>query len=288
MTILERPLAQTDIDACLRLVAEAGWNQTANDWELVFKIGETCGLFEDGTLIATAAIVLHQPVVGWVCMVLVTPDAQRRGYATRLLNWAGRRLDELGLTPGLDATPAGRQVYLNLGYSDIYPITRLQCDAPLARPAAISQNFSNPDLAIRAVTQNDLAAMLVLDRDAFGIDRGTLLASLIARRPDLASGIFDGDTCLGFVLAREGRHATQIGPLVARDAGLASSLLHHVLDKSEGPVFIDVPDRHVELHAALAARAFTAQRPFTRMLCGKTQAFDDARCVFALTGPEFA
>jgi GNAT superfamily N-acetyltransferase len=281
MTILERPLAEADIDACLRLVAEAGWNQTANDWKTIFEIGETCGLFQDGTLIATAAIVLHGPV-GWVCMVLVTPGAQRRGHATHLLNWAGSRLDELGLTPGLDATPAGRQVYLNLGYTDIYPITRMQCDAPLPRAAAVSGQ------QVRPVTADDLDAMLALDRSAFGIDRGALLSSLIRRRPDLACGSFDGDTCLGFALAREGRRATQIGPLVARDETLAMELLHHVLDRSDGPVFIDVPDLHIALRGALETRAFTAQRPFTRMLRGMAEAFDDSRLVFALTGPEFA
>ncbi|MEP9398583.1 GNAT family N-acetyltransferase [Mesorhizobium sp. KR2-14] len=281
MTILERPLAEADTDACLRLVAEAGWNQTANDWKTIFEIGETCGLFQDGTLIATAAIVLHGPV-GWVCMVLVTPSAQRRGHATHLLKWAGNRLDELGLTAGLDATPAGRQVYLHLGYTDIYPITRMQCDGPLPRAT------TNSSPAIRAVMADDLDALLALDHDAFGIDRSALVASLIRRRPDLASGIFDGDTCLGFVLAREGRRATQVGPLVARDEALAVELLHHVLDRSEGPVFIDLPDGHVALRAALEARNFTAQRTFTRMLRGKTQAFDDTRLVFALTGPEFA
>src|SRR5690606_19300305 len=213
----------------------AGWNQTANDWQTIFEIGETCGLFEDGTLIATAAIVLHGPV-GWVCMVLVTPSAQRRGHATRLLNWAGNRLDELGLTPGLDATPAGLQVYVNLGYNDIYPITRMQCDAPLPYTAG------NADVTIRPLTVDDLDAMLALDKDAFGLDRAALLTSLLRRRPDLACGVFDGETCLGFALAREGRRATQVGPVVARDESLAIALLSHVLDTSDGPVFIDVPD----------------------------------------------
>lgn len=281
MAILERPLADADLDACLRLVAEAGWNQTANDWQTIFEIGETRGLFDNGTLIASAAIVLHGPV-GWVCMVLVTPGAQRRGHATHLLNWAGDRLDELGLTPGLDATPAGRHVYLNLGYVDIYPITRMQCDLPGSR----QDSASAP--AIRALTQDDLPALLALDQTAFGLDRGALLASLIRRRPDLAAGMFDGDTCLGFALAREGRRATQIGPVVARDETRAVALLHHVLDMSEGAVFIDVPDLHATLRTALEGRGFTVQRPFTRMLRGKTQAFDDPTLVFALTGPEFA
>ena len=125
----ERPLQARDIEGCLRLVAEAGWNQTENDWLTILEIGEARGLFRQGQLIATAAIVRHGPI-GWICMVLVQTTEQRQGLATHLLKWAVQRLDEIGLTPGLDATPAGREVYLKLGFEDIYGVTRLQCDKP--------------------------------------------------------------------------------------------------------------------------------------------------------------
>lgn len=279
MSALERPLTLADIDACMQLVAEAGWNQTANDWNTILEIGEGRGLSRDGQLIATAAIVRHGSV-GWVCMVLVTASEQRRGYATRLLEWAGTRLREMGLTPGLDATPAGRQVYRRLGYRDIYSITRLQCDALVAQ---------NPNgCAILSATPDDLEAIAALDRSAFVLDRTPLLASLIRRQPGLAVAKFVGSECVGFVLGREGRTATQIGPLVAVDDTVAVELLTAVLSKIDGPAYIDVPDRHAALHTLLHQRGFTSQRQFTRMLHGRSEPFDDVVMVFALTGPEFA
>ncbi|WP_127752665.1 GNAT family N-acetyltransferase [Devosia sp. 1566] len=279
MSAPDRRLTPADVDACMRLVAEAGWNQTANDWNTILTVGEGRGLFRDGQLIATAAIIPHG-TVGWVCMVLVTASEQRRGYATKLLEWAGARLTARGLTPGLDATPAGRQVYLRQGYRDIYSITRLQCDALVAQ---------NPNgCAIRSATPEDLEAMAALDRSAFVLDRTPLLASLLRRQPGLAKTKFVGSECVGFVLGREGGRATQVGPLVAVDDTVAADLLGAVLSKIDGPAYIDVPDRHVEIHSVLRQRGFTSQRQFTRMLHGRSEPFDDAARVFALTGPEFA
>lgn len=277
----ERPLQARDIEGCLRLVAEAGWNQTENDWLTILEIGEARGLFRQGQLIASAAIVRHGPI-GWICMVLVQTTEQRQGLATHLLRWAVQRLDEIGLTPGLDATPAGREVYLKLGFEDIYGVTRLQCGTP--RPT--ERRLSGP--APRSIGPADLEAISQFDRRAFGADRGALLASLIQRRPDLALATFEGDECTGFALAREGRKATQIGPVVARDEATALDLLQTVLNKFDGPVFLDLLDRHVEARRWLEDHGFTAQRPFTRMLRGQGKPFDDSRLVFALTGPEFA
>lgn len=277
----ERPLQARDIEGCLRLVAEAGWNQTENDWLTILEIGEARGLFRQDQLIATAAIVRHGPI-GWICMVLVKTTEQRQGLATHLLNWAVQRLDEIGLTPGLDATPAGRKVYLKLGFKDIYGVTRLQCEKP--RPTKRACSGPEP----RSIGQAQLESISQFDRRAFGADRGALLDSLIKRRPDLALAKFEGDECTGFALAREGRKATQIGPVVARNEATALDLLQTVVKKVDGPVFTDLLDRHVEVRRWLEDHGFTAQRPFTRMLRGQRQPFDDSRLVFALTGPEFA
>jgi GNAT superfamily N-acetyltransferase len=277
----ERPLDAQDIEGCLRLVAEAGWNQTENDWLTIFEIGEARGLFRQDQLIATAAIVRHGPI-GWICMVLVKTTEQRQGLATHLLNWAVQRLEEIGLTAGLDATPAGREVYLKLSFEDVYGVTRLQCE----KPQAIQLKFSGP--APRSIGQAHLAAISQFDRRAFGAERGALLASLIERRPDLALATFEGAECTGFTLAREGRKATQIGPVVARDNATALDLLQKVLTKVDGPVFLDLLDRHVEARRWLEDHGFSEQRPFTRMLRGRREPFDDSGLVFALTGPEFA
>jgi hypothetical protein len=54
----------------------------------------------------------------------------------------------------------------------------------------------------------------------------------------------------------------------------------------EGAVYIDLADTKAGLHASLLKRGFKVQRPFTRMVFGLDQAFDDPARTFAVAGPE--
>src|SRR4029078_7180048 len=90
----------------------------------------------------------------------------------------------------------------------------------------------------------------------------------------------------GFLLGREGREARQLGPLVARDAVAAQSLLAAGLVKVEAPLYLDVVDRESALGAWLEALGFTFQRPFSRMVNGAQRAPGNASLVYSPGGPE--
>ena len=62
-------------------------------------------------------------------MVLVTKEWQKRGFATRLLQTCIERLEENGLVPVLDATPAGENVYRPLGFIPHFSFQRWEHDA---------------------------------------------------------------------------------------------------------------------------------------------------------------
>jgi Acetyltransferase (GNAT) domain len=96
-----------------------------------------------------------------------------------------------------------------------------------------------------------------------------------------------GDRLAGFLLGREGRIATQLGPLIAEDAVAARALLTQAFALINGPIFIDLADSKTEIRAFLEAVDFTFTRPLTRMVCGRATAFDDGVRTFAVVGPEF-
>jgi hypothetical protein len=63
--------------------------------------------------------------------------------------------------------------------------------------------------------------MTRLDAEAFGAERALVLRTLAARDPELCFAVRGAGGVAGFMMAREGANAVQIGPWMARDAGIA-------------------------------------------------------------------
>lgn len=277
--LVVRPLVAADIDGACALDAEAGWNQVAADWQYMVAAGRGLAVeAPDHSLIATAMVLPGGNRFGWIAMILVTRDWQRRGIATMLIRRCLAVCDELGITAGLDATEQGRPVYLRLGFHDVYALSRFTTDRP-ERPAMPT--------GVRPLTDADLAEVAQYDCAVFGADRTAMLRHLLARRPDLAFVAERDGAPAGFVMGRDGRLATQVGPLVADGEEPARDLLAAALQHCSGPVLLDLVDRHPALRAFVAAVGFARQRGYVRMLNGRDRPFDDPGRNFIIAGPEF-
>jgi GNAT superfamily N-acetyltransferase len=262
-------LGEDDLAEALALSAEAGWNQVEADWRLLLRLGSGFAVRDGGRLVATAIALPYPPVFGWVSMVLVHTPYRRRGLATQLLERATATLTDAGLLPVLDATPAGAEVYGRVGF----------------RPVANLQRWRGTGGAGTAAARGSALANGVdeLDRVAFGADRDAILADLYGRPAPVAELAAGGD---GYLLSREGRTATQLGPLVARDATTAVALLAQGLDDVAGPVVVDVPEQATGVTAHLAGRGFAPERPFVRLALGRDKIAGEPELVHAIAGPE--
>lgn len=263
---------------CLELSRSAHWNQNAADWRLMLDIGRGWGIaLDDGTL-AASTLVLPYGDFAWVSMVLVLPSERRKGHATQLLRTALADLSARGLTPILDATPAGRAVYVQEGFVDTWGFRRLQLRRA---PAALERSSG-----VRALRESDWPELLALDARAFGASREPLLRALAARLPQAALACEGPEGLRGFLLGRDGREACQLGPLVAHDAEAARALLAAGLRAAPAPLYLDVVVREPALNAWLESLGFAFQRPFTRMVRGAPVAPGEAGLVFCPAGPE--
>ncbi len=271
-------LAPSDAADALRLSTEAGWNQTDADWRFMARKGHGWGLRDPGGRLVATALTLPFGRFAWIGMLLVTLDYRRRGIATALLRRCLDHLKSRDLIPALDATEAGRKVYLRLGFEDVYGITRM-------RAAAVTRG-GGETAGLRSIGPDHLATLFAFDRTAFGADRSAVLAYLLGRRPDHAFATFRDGVLVGYVLARAGRRAHHLGPLAAVDEATAVGLASRALADLEGSVIIDSPDRHAGFNRWLAARGFAPDRPFTRMILGCRRPFDDPGRIFAIAGPE--
>ncbi len=277
----EHALREVHLAGCLALSRSAHWNQNDADWRLMLEIGRGWGVsLADGTL-AASTVVLPYGGFAWVSMVLVLPEHRRQGYATQLLRTALADLKAQGLTPILDATPAGREVYVQEGFRDTWGFRRLQLKDTIA---ALERSG-----AVRPLRAADWPELLALDARAFGASRERLLRALAARLPQAALVAEENAKLAGYLLGRDGREARQLGPLVARSSSAARALLAEALAQVAPPLYLDVVDREPGITAWLESLGFAFQRPFTRMVHGARGAAvapGEAGLVFCPAGPE--
>jgi hypothetical protein len=168
----------------------------------------------------------------------------------------------------------------------MYEAFGFAADGLIERWEGEAHNFSS---SARAGFEDRLRpAIYALDRAAFGADRTRLIDCLLTDScaDPLLSLASDGEL-RGYVLARRGRRANYIGPLLAKDPSTALNLFEGMLAALDGErVFVDFNTGFPISPDVLAARGFTKQRDLVRMSCGRTSSAGTSDLVFAIAGPE--
>jgi GNAT superfamily N-acetyltransferase len=268
-----RQMTPADIPFGMELKTLAGWNQVEADWRaLLGYTPEGCFVAEwDGRPVGTATTTIHDGKVAWIGMVLVQPEFRRLGIGKSLLKHCIAWLRQRGVPCiKLDATPAGKTVYVPLGFRDEYELERVEAEAEV--------RGQRSEIRIES-GRCETNVILALDAEAFGVPRQPVLQRLIGDHPDLcwtasvpSSSFLTPHSSLltlpGFLLARPGANAWFLGPWVARSPEIAEALLCACLARLAGQrVFADVPANH-PARQLVARYGFVTQRPLTRMWLG--------------------
>ncbi len=271
-----------DIAAGLRLCRAAHWNQTARDWELFLSLSpQGCRVaVEAGRVIGTVATARYENRFSWIGMVLVDPDKRGQGVATRLMNEALAVLEEMPSIK-LDATPAGHAVYRKLGFVDEYGLSRMEAVVP-ATGSTLRDNPARP------MTKADWPAVADFDREVFGADRRVSLKWLLSGAPEYAWVIEEQRQIVGYTFGRHGFNFEHLGPVVARDQGVARTLVAACLQHQAGRRFvIDASHFESDWRVWLESTGFREQRSFIRMFyLGNPYPGLPAQ-QFGILGPEF-
>lgn len=277
MANIER-IAASDAEAVWPLSIEAGWNQNVADWTFMLDAGRGFGVRNaSGVWEASSLVLPLGQRLAWISMVLVTKARRRSGIGTLLLKRCIEEATSSGAVAGLDATEEGRPIYLPLGFHDLYKISRWHFEGANEPP---------PDRAVRPLTRSDLPAVQAFDLSLTDMERPALLAHLAGRQPARAFAAVNAGRICGFVLGREGRTASSIGPVVAENEGIALALISRAASVVSGPLIIDVPDAHREIRGWLQAQGAVSPRGYMRMTLGTAEKLSDPSHVFALAGPE--
>jgi len=271
-------LRDGDVGDALALSAREGWNQTAADWSRLTRLdpGGCFAARHRGRLVATVTVTTHGTALAWIGMMVVHADYRRQGIGAALMDRALRYARDRGVAVvKLDATPAGRPLYESLGFA---------AEAALERWHGVARrlNGSTPNLAA-----GDAAAIALLDAAAYGADRSGLLRALAH---DAIGGLLvarsEGQP-VGYALARPGREAIYIGPIVVTVRTAATDLLDALLGRLGGAAVC--LDHHAGSHlptSALDDRGLTRRRTLLRMRLGPHRTPGTPPSICASAGPE--
>jgi GNAT superfamily N-acetyltransferase len=275
-------MERTDIPSGLSLCRSAAWNQLLRDWEIFLALdpeGSRVCVDDDDHVVGTVTTLRYSNHFAWIGMVLVDPAHQRKGIGFKLLEQALEILkDEESVK--LDATPAGRQVYVKLGFEDEYRLSRMWTASLNTQHLVTSTATALEDV--------DLERVALFDKTVFGADRMALLRCMLDGAPELAFKVGMGDELKGYCFGRPGYRFTQIGPVVALNADVAKALVSAALIQcGNKPVVLDVPYHDESWSAWIRLLGFSELRPFVRMYKGKNLWSGVPGNQYAILGPEF-
>ncbi len=167
----------------------------------------------------------------------------------------------------LDATPAGRPLYEQLGFVAQFDFQRWR------REELASPGVEDPLTELCHFEEHR-----DLDRRAFGVDRWEWLqmmasASKIVVEPD------------GFGMLRRGRMAAYLGPVVAKTPACAEAICTRLAHSISQPIFWDLPRDDESSEDLVRKLGFAPVRVLTRMVLGTDQTKPDLNLQFALCDP---
>jgi predicted N-acetyltransferase YhbS len=272
-----RPMTAADLPAGLRLSRQAGWNQLKADWQRFLDLQpDGCFVAERRGIVVGTTVTSIFGSVAWVALVLVEEFLRGRGMGTALLRHTLDFLDRSQVpTVRLDATPLGRPLYEQLGFAEQFQLARYFGTLPPATPGA--------EAAVATPEQWDELARL--DEQVTRTDRRRVLLRLFAEQPGSIRVVRGGQRIDGFLTARPGRRAVQIGPCIASPQA-GCSLLADAWRRFAGQtVFLDIPMANTKATRFAESQGLTVQRHLTRM-CRGVPVLEDVNWLWTGTGPE--
>jgi GNAT superfamily N-acetyltransferase len=277
-----RKMALSDMDSLMKLKNAEGWNQLEKDWAVLINYKESVNLVAllDDRIVGTVTAINYCNTVAWIGMMLVDRDYRGRGISKLLLKDVIEKLNSCESIK-LDATPAGRPVYLKMGFLDEYTLYRM------THPSVSKISLSDRSVETVQVRQENIPEVAEYDKRVFGADRTDLITFMYQSYPELAWIIRENNRVAGLCLGRRGSSFTQIGPVYASSANGVKVLIQSAVNQMTGQaVVVDIPSDKSEIKGWLETCGFISLRLFDRMYLNNNLHPGILESQYLICGPE--
>lgn len=270
------------MDGLMKLKNAEGWNQLEKDWTLLISYKDSVNLVAvlDKRIVGSVTAINYEDMVAWIGMMLVDKEYRGRGISKLLMLAV---IDQLKNCESikLDATPAGRPVYLKLGFKDEFRLYRM------TNPSASKISLNETRIETEKIRPGDISNVAAFDKKVFGADRTELIRQLHEGSPELAWLSKESNRITGFCLGRPGRNFTQIGPVNAKSGEHAEALIASAINQmTSRPLVVDIPADKSGTRQWLEGCGFETQRPFDRMYLHRNPHPGIPTGQYLIAGPE--
>ena len=266
-----RPMLPGDVDAAAEMILANDWG-VRREWLSLATTQPECTpmvAVADGGIVGTGVGTANGSV-GWIGTIFIEPAWRGQGIGRAITQSIIDRLEAAGCrTLLLVATSEGRRLYERMGFE-------VQTRYRILEAPGLPEPGGPVDVAqrVRAFRADDLDALLAIDRDGTGEDRGHLLRRLAT--PDTAKvALSDAGTIDGFVI----RAPWGGGATVARstEAALALIAARRATAGPGGRVMVGILQGNEDGHDRLIELGFTPRWSAPRMIRGEPMAWHPER-----------
>ncbi|MGJ4939596.1 GNAT family N-acetyltransferase [Bradyrhizobium sp. HKCCYLS1011] len=217
-------IGAVDLDQLHALSIGVGWPHRDEDWQFLRNVGDGIAASDEiGRVLGSAMWFPHGSGFATIGMVITSPRLQSLGAGELLM----RRVleQQQGRELRLNATRAARRLYLSLDFRPERTVFQCQGEARVPRQTHVVP----PGAELRRLQQADLAAIVELDAQAFGVPRRALLAALV--QESVGFGLFRVGRLNAFALCRRFGRGHVVGPVAAScDEDALAVVAPHVSD----------------------------------------------------------
>lgn len=269
-----------DLDGALLLSQAVRWPYRLEDWSIALELGQGVLAEAAGRIVACALWWPYGDGLATCGIVIVSPAMQGHGLGRRLMEHLLAASGDRSIL--LNSTAEGHRLYKAFGFRDIGTVHQHQARIP---PGIAPTPLSGDDGRVREARPDDRVAILRLDEAAFGAVRTGMIAAF--ERIGDAAVIERNVTVQGFAFCRPFGLGQAIGPVVARTADDARSLIRYFLQaKAGGFLRVDI-DGGSGLGDWLTAQGLPEVGSVTTMVRGKRPAATGPERIFGLASQSF-
>ncbi len=208
-----RPMRSEELAFAAECPALEGWtSETLEVFEGFHRYDpEGCLIAEEAGALLGVCMATAYGGFGFIGELVVRKAGRGRGVGPRLLESGVNYLRTRGIENiCLDGVAKAAPFYELSGFRTVCDSLRFA-----GRPEEIPQAGGPDSGRLRPMRPEDLPSVLVLDREAFGADRGFFLRRRLSLHPELSWVAEDHAGIAGFILGYPGDGITAVGPWVA-------------------------------------------------------------------------